>query len=225
MTAEPEGNDSKAESGPDPDSLRSQLPEFDGDLEAARRLRTEGKHTLDQQLTALNDINSKASAILRLNILLLGLLLTAISLASEDGLVSIGDLHNGYSILGIAFLLTSTALAALTYTTSDTEAGVDSQTILDAIHEDLSETEVEIGMAEGYAYWIDFNDQTNAVNSLLISLTLMTVVISIAHFSLGVHAAVGDTPTYVLAVVFWALLLLWAVSAGLQQQFVRVLDW
>lgn len=208
----------------DPHPLHDRLPDFDGDLEAARRLRAEGRSTLDHQLDALDDIDSKASSILRVNMLLLGLILTALSLAAEDGIISLGELSNGYTFVGIIFLLLSTAFAALTYTASDTEVGIDSKTMRNALEADLTSREVEVGMAEGYAYWIDFNARTNTLNTVLITLTSWFIVISLANFSLGIYAAVGTLSVWPFAIVTWILLGIWAALSNLLAQLRKAME-
>ena len=97
---------------------------YEGDSETAKKLRREAERTLGYQLEALHDIDPKAMAILRTNVVFIGLILTLFALATDvrDD-VAITAFLNGYVAAGIVSLLISSMVAAATYTASDIEVG------------------------------------------------------------------------------------------------------
>lgn len=191
---------------------------FDGDTETARKLRLEAEQTLERQLNALDDVDTKAMRILRVNVVLVGLLLTAASLATDSNHVAIREFHNPYTVIGLGSLLASTALAAFTYTASDTEVGIDPRTIQESIEADLTEREFEIGAAQSYAHWIDFNDSTNVRNAPFITSTILLAVAALSHLSIGIYVALVDEYTVVFVAVAWVGLLALGFSSGLPAQ-------
>ena len=187
-------------------------------------LREEVQRTLDNQLSALDDIDTKAMAILRVNIILLGLLLTLLSLAADPGFLAgpdprhVAALTNSYMFVGIVSLLFSTALAALTYTASDADVGIEYEKIHAVIDADLTEREFEIAAAQTYGHWIRYNRRTNKLNSLLITLTSILAIVVIANLSLAVYSAFVDQYTGMLVLITWLLLGRLAWMAGLPAQ-------
>lgn len=198
--------------------------EFDGDAETARRLAEEGRRTVDHQLNALDDVDSKAVAILKLDLVIAGTVLTVASFTSDATAVTLGALNNRYTAVATTALVLSAALAASTYTASDSEVGIGSEAIRDAVDADLTAEEFEIAAAQSYAAWIEFNDRTNVLTVPLITLTVLLVVIAVVHLALGVYAAFVGVFTNVLATGAWAFLLVVAVFAGLPTQLSRAAD-
>lgn len=199
---------------------------YQGATEALTTTRKEAQRTLDNQLSAIDDIDTKAMAILRINIVLLGLVLTAISITTEvapegDGIVIVTALNNVYIGAGIISLLLSTALAALTYTASDTDAGISDDKIYAVIDANLTEQQLEVAATQTYAHWIQHNRKINKKNTPLITLTSLLVVVSLTHLALGFyHAFISEewVDTWIITVVAWGLICLLAYLAGLASQ-------
>lgn len=206
--------------------LRRQIDdlEFDGDTQTARRLSEEARETIDNQLDTLDDIDAKAMSILRLNVLLVGVILTAVSVAVEIDAVVLGELNNGYVAIGVGSLVLSTALAAITYTSSDSEVGIDGESIRAAVDASLDEEEFEAATAQSYAAWIEFNDRTNVMNAPVITLTMLLVVIGLVHLAIGVYAAVGGSNTNLVAVVSWVLMGPVVSASNVFRQLSRAID-
>jgi hypothetical protein len=211
----------------DPDELREELKsiDFDGNPEFLSELRLEARETVTGQRKTLNDIDSKASKILRLNILLIGVIVSALSIAAKiGGSASVADSSTGsppllldyflniYTKLGVGFLIISTALAALTYTASELDVGVSSDNLTNLIKADFSNDERQELLLKNYVVRINFNRSTNIRNIPLISATILFVVAGILLFTLGTYQAiVGAIPWWLsgisilfLAAVVWA---------------------
>lgn len=201
---------------------------FEGDTETVRRLAEEGQRTVDHQLEALNDIDTKAISILKMNLVIASAILTLGSFAANIEAVTIADLDNIYNATALVSLVLSSALAASTYTASDSEVGMDSESIRGVIDANLNEEEFEVAVAQSYAGWIEFNDRTNVLNAPLITLTTLLVVVAVIHLSLGVYEAFVSEHTIYIALVAWVFLLAVVLFAGLPRQLSRaagVLSW
>ena len=177
-------------------SARLRSIDFHGDSKAVHQLRLEAQRTIDKQVSALGDIDSKAIRILRVNVLLIGLILTALSFTSQAEYTNVQSFLNVYTGLGIVSLIISTAFAALTYTASDLEVGVDPDDVALLLESDTTTTEFDEVVTKSYAMWIRFNDRTNIRNTPLITMTVFLVIAAIAYLSLGVYGAlVGPIPS------------------------------
>lgn len=191
-------------------------------------LREEAQRTVNEQVQTLNDIDTKANKILRLNVLLIGSLLTIVSitLQSPDRFPQLATLINPYTILGTGLLLMSTALAALTYTASTNRVGISANDLLKlTVENDYSEVQVlDTIVIEGYPNWIKFNDKTNIINSLYITLTILALIYAISSFSVGIVVA----SPYVLAWYEYGTLLIvlgvYTYSTGIKNQIDRYLE-
>lgn len=203
--------------------LRRRIEEldFDGDTETARRLAEEGRRTVDRQLEALEDVDAKAISLLKLNLVIVSAVLTISSLTAEVDAFAVADLNNRFNVVAVTSLVLSAALAATTYTASDSEVGMESRAVRHAIDASLSERELEVATAQSYAAWIDFNDRSNALNVLLITLTTLLVVVAIVHFALGTYAAIDGPYTTVGTLLGWTLLIGVGILTGLPRQLIR----
>ncbi len=202
----------------DPDELRAELAsiDFSGDVAHLSELRSEARETVDAQVTTLDDVDTKASKILRLNVLLIGVIVSAVSIAARTGdagtTTGVGSFTNVYVKLGVASLVLSTALAAVTYTVSELDVGVSSGNLLNLLRADLSPDEAQELLVKNYVVRINFNRSTNVRNIPLITSTILLLVTSVVCLSLGMYqAAIGNVPAW-LAVA----------SAGLLGAIVRV---
>lgn len=179
----------------DKDDFGKRLREIDynGDGAVAEKLRKEAQQTLDYQIQSLNDIDTKASKILRINVLLIGVLLSALSIAARDPSVEVADFINIYTKVGVLSLILSTATAAWTYTASDYDVGISPENIADSLERELTKYQFEMVMAKSYARWIDFNNSTNIRNVPLITATNLLVVTALIFLTLGVYQSLVDT--------------------------------
>lgn len=168
------------------------------EVDITKIAREEAHRTVDHQVQTLNDIDSKVARILRINLVVLGIILTGISLTSgpvgaQENVIQYSDLINSFTISGLVFLLFSTGVAAITYTSSSLTAGVapgDLQTFLD---NDLNDRQNLEGLVEGYADWIQYNYKTNAKNAPLGTFTVLLLVYSMTALALGVKKAATGT--------------------------------
>lgn len=189
----------------DPAELREELEDvdFDGDPEQLAELRSEARETVDAQRETLNDIDTKASKILRLNVALIGILISVLSIAiqvgpdSETGLGNADPFVNVYTEIGLGALVLSTAFAAMTYTASELDVGVSSENLSKLLKAGFTREETEELLVQNYIMRINFNRSTNLRNIPLIQLTIVLIVSAIVSFVLGLyHGVSGSVPIW-----------------------------
>lgn len=186
----------------DPDDLREELKslDFGGDAKLLSELRAEARETVDAQRSTLNDIDTKASKILRLNILLIGVIVSALSIAAQNGgsnstVPGVEPFVNVYMKLGIVSLVLSTALAAITYTASELDVGVSSTNLKNLLRADFQLDEAQELLVKNYIVRINFNRSTNIRNIPLITSTIAFIVAGVVFFALGMYEVViGAVP-------------------------------
>lgn len=152
-----------------------------------------------------------ASKILRLNVALIGILISVLSIAiqvgpeSETGLGNVEPFVNLYTEIGIGALVLSTAFAAMTYTASELDVGVSSDNLTNLLKAEFTRDETEELLVKNYIMRINFNRSTNLRNIPLIQLTIVLIVTAIVSFVLGIYQGVSGS------VPIW----LWLSSIGL----------
>lgn len=173
---------------------------------ALRTAVSEARLTIDHQIDSLDDIDTKAVRLIRVNVILLGLILTALSFATRSTSLSVTDFINVRFGAGITLLLGSTAVAALTYTASDYRVGLSAENI-EQIHSlSLTDEELQRVLSNSYRDWIKHNEGTNIRNTPWITLTLFFLVAAITYLSLGCYyAIVGPLPVWADALVIFSL--------------------
>lgn len=167
------------------------------ELELFQIAREEAHRTVDHQIRTLDDIDDKAAKILRLNLILIGVLLTGFSIAaSEDGFAqSIGALDsilNWYLLGGLFAIIGSTALAAFTYTTSNKIGGMSGRDIDQLLSDDHTPEQNLKGIVEGYAVWMQANFKANTKHAPLGTGILILLIYGIVLLTVGVYHGVVD---------------------------------
>lgn len=217
----------------DPEELQDELKsiDFDGDTELLSQLRSEARETVTGQKETLNDIDSKASKILRLNILLIGVIVSALSIVAKIGgdtttkpgidggqTFLLQDFLNLYTKLGVGFLILSTALAALTYTASELDVGASSDNLTNLLRADLSTEQTQELLVKNYIVRINFNRSTNIRNTPLVTATIVFVVSGILFIAVGAYdAIVGSVPWWLSGLALGVLVGIVGVSGLVTQ--------
>lgn len=172
------------------------LPRYHGSWYRNRTLQQEAHRTIEGQVDWIREIDEKATKTLRFNTILLGLIVPALSFAVQYEIVSeIRAFYTLHIALGVVCLLGSTALAGVTYTSSNIEAGVSSSDIRTAKSENLSDKEIHDTLIDSYEQWIESNRSTIFWNTILITLTILLMISALVFLSLGVASTLlGGLP-------------------------------
>lgn len=216
----------------DPSKLREELKgiDYSGDSDQLSELRNEARETVNAQRETLNDIDTKASKILRLNVALIGILVSVVSIVTQLGPGSeptstrLEPFVNIYSEIGIFALVLSTAFAAMTYTASELDVGLSSENLTGLLEASFEKQEAEELLLKNYIVRINFNRSTNIRNIPLIQTTILLIVAAIISFVLGIYqAVVGPVPNWLLVI---AVIIIGGVvlASGLLTQTRRAID-
>lgn len=198
--------------------------EYEERVRRARLARQEARETIDEQTETLSDIDEKAIQIFRANIILATILVSTVSVAISFESGSPGMLLTPYTKTAACLLFVSTIVAAITYTSTSVRIGVSktdiSNRVLDLKYDyDL----VEEGIASEYGEWIQYNYERNASNSLLFTISLLSVVASICYLIVGIIDIYSDELITVHANV--AVLLFFLVFGKLSGVYGQAVRW
>jgi hypothetical protein len=216
----------------DPDELEAELRDIDftGDVELLRELRDEARVTVEGQQQTLSDVDTKASRILRINLVLLGIIVSAISIAAQNGGTgnagqpALDPLLNVYAELGVLSLVLSTVFAGITYTASELDVGVSADNVQSLLDAPYSTETIEELLVKNYIVRINFNRSENIRNIPLIQLTILLVLAAMILFSLAVYQAVLRPVELWVSGPAVVLFLVAVVVSGLPKQIWRAIE-
>lgn len=185
---------------------------------------------MEGQISTLTDIDTKASRILRVNILLIGAIISALSIAAQlgdpnEGIDVLQPFVNVYTKLGVASLVLSTALAALTYTASELDVGMSAENMLRLLDAEFPESEYRELVVKNYIVRINFNHSTNLRNIPLVTATIVFVVGAVLLFSLGIYEAmIAPVPPVLNASAVVLIVVVTLISGSVKQTWRAVQD-
>lgn len=161
-------------------------------LAIAEEVRREGRETLNEQIETLSWIDEKAGRMMRVNILFLGIILSAFSfLIGQDIVRDDVGIFNLFTIVGLGFTVLSISISALAYTASNTVGGIRGEEIGNIMDSDYSELQVTEGIASSYEDWIKGNKGPVVTNALWITAAAIFLTAGLIYLSLGVIHAVA----------------------------------
>lgn len=177
-------------------------------------MRREARETIRSQTEWLRQIDSKAMKTLRFNTLILGLVLPTFSFAVRYDFISkTADLQNPDMLYGMVFLLSSTALSGVTYTSSSIDTGISAKDIETARRESLSDKGVHDSLLASYRAWIESNSRTIFWNTLLITSTILLMIYALVFLALGTTTALfGPVPNGIRTVAYAGLVVVTLIS-------------
>jgi len=176
------------------------------DVPSLQVTHEEARRTLDAQLSTLDDIDAKALSVFRLNVGLVGVLLSALSFAAASDVATVSAVLNVAVGLGVGSFLLSAAAAGLTYATAGQRIGADPGGLEDAI--ELSEPDALVWLVESYAEWIRHNQRTNLRKAFLVNLSILGTVAGTLALGVGAIAAFTGLVYPPLAIAVVALVVL-----------------
>lgn len=178
------------------------------DIETLRLTHQEARDVLDHQINTVNDIDDKASHTLRLNILLLGLLLTISSLfVSNQSIPGIARFWSPAIALGLLFTGGSIVTALWAYTSTQVQVGPDPADVERLRTNRYSEREWLVLLLRSYAAWMAQNERANRRDgfTLFVSHTLLLVEIGYYAFGILWGLFVPSWPLWIHIVILLAL--------------------
>lgn len=196
------------------------------ELDVLAVAREEAHRTIDQQVSTLNDIDTKAAKILRLNLLLLSIVLTGFSVIGASGTEQpvsavVSQYLNPFAVAGLVSILVSTALAALTYTASSMREGLSGRDLERLLYGDFTDKEKMYGIVQSYSQWAQSNFKVNTKNAPLGTMTVSFLVYGIVFLAAGVYEAVSEGVPYWLTLLIFGSLLVFTWLTGVYGQLQR----
>lgn len=170
-------SDDASPSGPPSDS--------EHDLEALRTTHQEARTVLDHQIQTFRKIDDKAARTFRLDGLLLGLILTALSFLSSSKTLEVTNFINGFTIAGVVLLILSFILAVATFTVTNIRTGVSQNDIQRLIDNKYSERDWLVLLLRSEGAWMDENDAKQSTNTTMLTLSHLALILAVVLISVG----------------------------------------
>lgn len=148
-------------------------------------LRNEAREVLDVQLRTLRDTDRKAMATARVDALILGLLLSAGSLADAPETAI-----NPWLLGGTAFVLGSLVVAVVTYSVDRPSYGVNPTYLDVAVETRRPQEHVESDLLAGYAEWIRDNADEISSNGTYLLVAQGLLVLGLSSVTIGIYRAI-----------------------------------
>lgn len=134
------------------------LPDHASSWYVRDSVRREARETIDQQIAWVNGIDDKAMRTLRFNVLILGGVVSGVSVLLDRGIIDgVEEVTDPFLLTGVLALVGSTSLAALTYTASSMKVGMSSNDIESVHRRDLADAEYTHKLMTSYRRWIQQN--------------------------------------------------------------------
>ncbi|WP_152418491.1 hypothetical protein [Haloarcula amylolytica] len=179
---------------------------------------SEARETIDAQIETLNDIDTKAIRVLRVNVLLVGLFISALTFSTRTNSLNLDAFINIYLGNGILLLILSTVSAGLTYTASNFKPGIGKQNIITTLEEDLNKEELDRVLIKSYAKWINDNNSTQTLNAFYSTSMLLFLIYALTYLALGTYSAlIDDVPLFLNIIAMLALFAITLASGYLSQ--------
>lgn len=157
------------------------------DIEALRLTQQEARNVLNHQIDIVNDIDDKASYTLRLNILLLGLLLTISSLFVSNQSTPAIDRFGSPAIgLGILFTGSSIVTALWAYTSTQVQVGPDPEDIERLRTNRYTERDWLVLLLRSYTVWMAQNERANRRDGFTLFVSHTLLFIELGYYSFGI---------------------------------------
>lgn len=208
-------DEGSSDDGRDADQPPAPLP-YGGEDEVAVLMCIEGRRTVHNQNRQQSEMDTKASRLMRANLVLVGLILSGFSLAAKSDGIATAPFLNSFAITGVCLLVSSVVVAGVTYTATESRVGVSHTTVRHVVNADVDRAAAERGLAKAYARWIEVNRRSNVRNAFYatgaILLVLAAVVFLVAgavagafsgRLSVGAHLALWTLTATVVAGIGW----------------------
>jgi len=160
------------------------------DIEALEVTREIGRAVIDHQIENLSGLNDKAGQTIRFNVLILGVVLTVFSLASNGGVQggSTGNVVNGAIVAGVLLSGISILAALWAYTSSRKEVGPTGPAMEQVIEDDASYSKRQWlrGVIRGQSNWIAENERVNRSDAFALFVSHLYLFVSIGMYAFGV---------------------------------------
>jgi hypothetical protein len=168
------------------------MSDSNSDAEDLRHVCEEGRYTLNRQIEKIQLEGKKAVGITRLNLLLLGLFASAISVSLRTTNVPTAEFLNVHVGVGTAGLIMSTIVSAMAYTSSKYQIGINPNPLEEVRTNDVGHIEYYHTLCRKYTEWIDRNRDVHRFNSYAITWALIFALSGLLFHLLGLAVGIGE---------------------------------
>ncbi len=186
------------------------------------------ERTLDAQLALLGDIDDKAANVVRYTPLLVGVIFTALSLASHSTMVSlsgVGVLSRAAFLVGLAGFVTAICAATVTYTSSVKDYGPDAEYGYTVARGDVNSPIYERVLLVGYASAVSKNRDVINANARRFRWAIVGLLVGVLYSSLaGALTVLGGSRWVTVGVTLVVTLAATYFTYSISTEYFLVLD-
>lgn len=153
------------------------------DQTAIKYMNQRVEDVLEKQIHDLHDIDDAAMRTLRINIILLGALASFAQIGN-----SLIDITQTHTTIGLFLIVVSSALAILTYHSSNPEFGPGQAYIEDFAKSRYNREFWRLETTLAYADWVNENAEINRDNGTLLLLCHLSLVLGLAMILFGIYS-------------------------------------
>lgn len=171
-------------------------PQFDEVVDSLDRF----ERTIDVQISLMNELDEKASNVVRYTALLLGGIFTALSLLPRSDAVSldsVGPLPTIVFLVGTASLVVAIVAAIITYLSSVQEYGPDPAYGDNVADRAIQSPDYEAVLLSGYTSAVDNNRRVIDVNARRFRWSLLALLVGIVYSASAGGLLVINQPPFV----------------------------
>jgi len=164
------------------------------DTETLRAARREARDSLDKTIDAIEEKDDKAISTVRLNLVLIGITITAAS-----SLPTSLRYANWFTILGFCSLTVSTFIGMWAYSYTDYSPGVTADYIVELDEAQYTESEWLLWMNERYQQWLRTATRSDSAEATQLGRTHLLQILGVALLILGSVAGLyGMEPAHIV---------------------------
>jgi hypothetical protein len=153
----------------------------------------EARHTVNQQIEKIHREDRKAVGIFRVNILILGILTSGLSLSMRTNAVVTSQFFNAHTVLGITTLLLSSVIASMTYTSSSFDMGIKPKPVQEVRDGEHDYDAFMDKLADEYSQWLDANQRVHRFNAYAITWSIIFAIAGLVFFMGGIGTGLAET--------------------------------
>jgi|GEM_PF-3432499 len=178
--------ESGSTSGDDSSGQSDLPPQGTPDVESLQTTRDEAREVLNHQIETLNNVDNKAAYTLRLNIVILGVLLTVSSLlVGNENTPEVSRLGNMGIWVGFFVSGLSIVAALWTYTSTRKETGPGPTDIERLVSRKYSEKQWLRVLLRTYAHWMRRNERVNRRDSFALFISHVLLFVGVGYYGFG----------------------------------------
>lgn len=141
---------------------------------------------MDHQIQTFTNVDNKAAKTFRLDAILLGFILTAVSFVTRIESLAIDPYVNPFTIFAVVALIVSFIFAVLTYMATEIDTGTGPDGIQRLIDKRYTETEWLILLLRSEKEWMRENERQLSSNTFYLVVSHVALILAVVVASVGI---------------------------------------